>query len=292
MHALTAGRWGVVLAPALRRLAGLLPLAMLAFLPLLLALPVLMPLVEADPPTLPETVAAKLGYLAHGWVVLRTLIVFLAWLAVWWRTMARAVIPPRLAVVGLCLYVAGLLFFTTDWILALEPTYVSTTYPLLVGSAHVLGAFALAVVLTAASERDGDLGLLLISAILTWVYLAFMQWLITFMGNLPWETGWYLRRTDPAGVAVLVLNALLFAAVPFLALLPTTNRKHPRRLRIMAWMIVAGYLAENLWRLDGAFERDATSAFALVLAHAVVGGGVALLLRWHAERWWGVPRHV
>ncbi|MGN6487482.1 MAG: hypothetical protein ACTHLT_06640 [Devosia sp.] len=292
IHALSSGRWGVVLGPALRRLAGLLPLAMVAFLPLLLALPVLMPFVATDPTTLPKTVAAKLGYLAPGWIVLRTLMVFAAWLAAWWLTMARAVIPQWLAVVGLCLYPAGLLLFTTDWMLALEPTYVSTTYPLLVGSAQLLGAFALAVVLTPASERDGDFGLLLISAILTWVYLAFMQWLITFMGNLPWETGWYLRRVDPAGVAVLLASAMLFAVVPFLALLPTANRQHPRRLRIIAWAIVAGYVAENLWRLLGAFEQDAALAVALVLGHAVVAVGVAWLLRSHAERWWGVMRHV
>jgi hypothetical protein len=292
MQALTGGRWGVILAPALRRLAGLLPLAVMAFLPLLPALPVLMPFVGADPATLPETVAAKLEYLAPGWMVLRTLAVFAAWLAAWWLTMARAVLPPWLAVVGLCLYVLGLLVFTTDWMLALEPTYVSTTYPLLVGSAQLLGAFALAVVLTPASERDGDFGLLLLAAILTWVYLAFMQWLITFMGNLPWETGWYLRRADAPGTAVLLASALLFAAVPFFALLPAANRKAPRRLRTIAWVLIAGYAAENLWRLEGAFERDAGFAVAVVLAHAVLIGGMALLLRWRAGRWWGVMRHV
>jgi len=292
MHALTGGRWGFVLGPALRWLAALLPVALVAFLPLLLALPVLMPFASADPATLPKTVAAKLNYLAPGWVALRTLLVVAAWLAVWWRTMRCATVSPRLGVVGLSGYVGGLLVFTTDWMLALEPTYVSTTYPLLVGSAQLLGAFALAVVLTPASERDGDFGLLLISAILTWVYLAFMQWLITFMGNLPWETGWYLRRVDAVGVAVLVVSALLLAVVPFLALLPGANRKHPRRLRVIAWMLVAGYVTENLWRLDGAFERDATYAVALVLAHAVVAGGLVVLLRWRTERWWGAMGHV
>jgi hypothetical protein len=31
---------------------------------------------------------------------------------------------------------------------------------------------------------------------------------------------------------------------------------------------------------------------AVVLAHAVAIGGMALLLRWRAGRWWGVMRHV
>src|SRR5690349_23328917 len=57
---------------------------------------------------------------------------------------------------SLCVYLAGVLVFATDWMLALEPTYVSTTYPLLVGSAHVLGAFAVATVLTPPSERSEE----------------------------------------------------------------------------------------------------------------------------------------
>jgi hypothetical protein len=292
IHALTGGRWGEALGPALRRVARLLPVTLVAFLPLLLALPMLMPFVSADPATLPKTVAAKLTYLAPGWIVLRTLVVFAAWLAIWWRTMARADTSPRLAIIGLSLYVAGLLVVTTDWMMALEPTYLSTTYPLLVGAAHVTGAFALAVLLTPASARDNDFGLLLIAAVLTWVYLSFMQWLITFMGNLPWETGWYLRRIDPAGTIALLLHIALFAVVPFFALLPAGNRRNPRRLRIIAASILAGYAAENLWRLGGAFERDAGYLAALLLAHAVVIGGIVFLLRRPTGRWWGVARHV
>ena len=80
LFVLTGGRWGAAARPALTAMAMTLPAMLLLFLPLLGAIPALLPFVAATPDTLPERVVGKLTYLAPGWIVLRTLVVFALWL--------------------------------------------------------------------------------------------------------------------------------------------------------------------------------------------------------------------
>jgi hypothetical protein len=50
-----------------------------------------------------------------------------------------------------------------------------------------------------------DLGNLLLMYVLTWAYLAFMQFLIIWVGNLPREIAWYVPRLQTGWVALGVI---------------------------------------------------------------------------------------
>ena len=145
----------------------------------------------------------------------------------------------------------GLLVFTTDWMQALDPGYYSTIYPVVVAGAQILGAFAL-VILLIPIDVKGDFGKLLLAALLSWAYFAAMQWLINWMGDLPDEAEWYLRRLNGAWPVLLILMIALFAVVPFFALLPASIRTKLPKLRIVAGIVLAGYVAESLWRMGPA----------------------------------------
>lgn len=280
IHSMTGGRWGEAIHPTLRLVAGVLPLTLLAMLPLFAALPIIFPYLAVDPMDLSVRVAAKIAYLAPPWMIARTVLVAAVWL------LAAALIGllplrPRLpakpaAIIAAVLYVLGLLVFSTDWMLALDPEYVSTIYALMVATAQLLGALALVVLIRPGDERSNDLGKLLISGILTWVYMAFMQWLINWIGDLPTEAAWYLKRFELPWNGVLLIVALTFAVVPFLALLLERTRRDPRRLRAMAALVLVGYIADNLWRLAPAFALSWGYVIALVAAHLLVGGVLVL----------------
>lgn len=269
IHMLTGGLWGEEARPALRSIARLLPLMLLCGLPLLAAIDLLLPFLTQPPATLPPRVVAKLGYLQPAWIIVRTIVVAALWLLAW-RMAERS---RRWAVIGLIVYMLGLLVFTTDWGQSLDPSYYSTIYPVEIAGAQILAAFA-AVTLLLPVDAKGDFGKLLLTGLLCWGYFAAMQWLITWMGNLPDEAAYYLRRTDGWWGALLVIAGLLFAIVPFFLLIQERLRRLPQ-LRGIAWMILVGYGLETIWRLAPAFAPNPL----IVVALALLAGLSWLMLR-------------
>ena len=270
IHMLTGGVWGEEARPTLRSIARLLPLMLLLGLPLIAAIDLLLPFLTQAPDTLPDRVAAKLGYLQPLWIIVRTIVIAGLWLVAWLTgTRSR-----RWAVIGLIFYMLGLTAFTTDWGQALDPTYYSTIYPVEVAGAQILAAFALATLLIPVDAK-GDFGKVLIATILCWSYFAAMQWLIGWMGDLPDEAAYYLKRTDGWWGALLTIACLLLAIVPFFMLLREKLRANLTQLRPIGAMILAGYVLETIWRLAPAFAPNPL----IVLAVLLVGAIVWLMLR-------------
>jgi hypothetical protein len=265
IHTLTGGLWGREARPALRAIAGLLPLMLLLGLPLIATTQLILPFLSQAPETLPPRVVAKLAYLQPGWIIVRTAVVAGLWLLAW--RMAEHSRPG--AVIGLIFYMLGLTVFTTDWGQALDPSYYSTMYPVEIAGAQILAAFALVVLLVPQDAR-GDFGNLLLTTILAWSYFAAMQWLISWMGNLPDEAAYYLKRIDGWWGALLALACLLFAIVPFLMLLRERLRRDLPKLRTVGWIVLGGYVLETVWRLAPAFAPNPLTAIALLLLAAVV----------------------
>jgi len=288
LFVLTGGRWGAAARPALTAMAMTLPATLLLFLPLLGAIPALLPFLAASPDTLPERVVGKLAYLAPGWIVLRTLVVFALWLVsalllrlTPWRT---RITEKTGAVLGFALYALALTVFTTDWMQALEPEFSSTIYAMMVAGTQILGALAAGVVMLRVTGQlaspsgepeaplGDDLGRLLISGILGFVYLAYMQWLIIWIGDLPPEAAWYLARDAWPWPVAFWLMALAYAVVPFLALLLGSVRRDPKRLAAVATVMLVGYAAEAIWRVAPAFAANGTYLLLLAAAFAATGG--------------------
>jgi hypothetical protein len=247
MHQLTGGTWGEEARPALKRIANLLPLLLLCGLPLIAAIALILPFLDQPVAELPSRVVAKLNYLQPTWIIVRTVLIAGVWLAIW-RLHDRS---RRAAVLGLIAYMLTLVVFTTDWMQALDPSYYSTIYPVEVAGAQILGAFALTILLTPVDVK-GDFGNILLAALISWAYFAAMQWLINWMGDLPDEAEWYLRRLNGAWPILLVLMLVLFFVVPFFALLPRSIRTELPKLRLVAGVVLAGYVVESLWRMGPA----------------------------------------
>jgi hypothetical protein len=93
-------------------------------------------------------------------------------------------------------------FAAVDWAMSLEAPFASSIYGLLFLAAGAMGAFGLCVASLCESETDPlfdralrrDYGNLLLTMVMVWAYLSFMQYLICWSGNVQGEAGYFLRR--------------------------------------------------------------------------------------------------
>ncbi|HYX75060.1 MAG TPA: hypothetical protein VE819_10295 [Steroidobacteraceae bacterium] len=287
MHHLTGGGWS---APVHRYFAAALaPLPLLALLFIILALgaPHLFPWAAVPPPA---GALDKTWYLNRGFFELRAALVLVAWIVLA-LLLRRGQHLTRVSALGLIVYILSMTVAAVDWIGSLEPRWSSTALGLVVVTGQGLAAFAFATecaTLTElrttrthtrerptqlSAERCGDLGNLLLAFVMTWAYLAFVQFLITWAEDLPRETVWYLPRlAGGAGVLAIALILLQFA-VPFALLLFRDLKRDPRTLTGIAgllllsgWLNVVWLVAPSLARSQPAFH------WADVVATLGIGG--------------------
>ena len=121
-----------------------------------------------------------------------------------------------------------------------------------------------------------DWGNLLLTSIVFSTYLALMEFLIIWSGNLPAEIAWFLRREQGAWPWLAFGLALVHLGFPFLLLLSRRWKESPRGMPIVAG-IVAG--AEILWALWLVLPPFADRGWGMApFAIVFVAGGAAV--------WW------
>jgi hypothetical protein len=255
LYQLTGGHWMLPLHRYLRAaLAPLLALALL-FIPVLSGLAYVYPWAHGS-----HSVADKAWYLNSASFVLRAIIALTLWLILTSGHRRVTGRDPRLngrSAVGLIVYFVTMTMAAVDWIGSLQSDWYSTGFGLIVTTAQGLGAFAFATsCATLASSRAGnplgpracgDLGNLLLAFVMTWMYLAFVQFLIIWAEDLPHETVWYFPRLRTDWLYItLGLFALQFA-LPFCLLLFRRVTRRPGSLALIALTALAGNLIYVSW---------------------------------------------
>ena len=248
LHQLTGGAWGETIRGPLLRAARWLPLACLLFLPVLLGAPLLYPWqhgVAGEPDA-----AFRHAWLNPVFFTVRSIIYLLLWsgLAVV-ETRARTRSPARASA---CLLVYGfsVSLAAVDWIMSLQPEWYSSVFGWLAGTGQMLTGLALAVLLIdrgAARARLPDLGNLLMMYVLTWAYLAYVQFLIIWAADLPHEISWYLRRGAPGWQAVAWVLVVGHFAGPLCILLSRHAKRAPGWLGMLAGLLLAAHLLDCWW---------------------------------------------
>lgn len=273
---LTGGAWADATGGLTRAVAGILPVGLVAWLLLLLVgMPALFPWTRpvAD---LPEVVRHKTLYLNIPFFAIRSLVVFAAWAALaaaagaWRRAAPRR--RPGLAAGGLVVWLLATTVFAFDWLMSLEPAWYSDIFGMVVAAGFVVSAMAAVVALAPVSDGAGggavaDFVALWLAVILGWVFVAFSQYLIIWMGNLPDEAGWYLHRGTGTWRAAAWATFALFALAPVVALLHPRMRRPGRPLRWLAAVVLAGNAVQCVWLTVPSFPN------------------AAAVLPWHAAAW-------
>ncbi len=304
---LTGGAWGMLLRGVLQSGSRTLPLLAVLFAPVVVGLflgaaslyPWARPLDQvAEGKALEELREKAADWLNAPFFLVRAVVYFACWLVVTYlldRWSDRLAQPggtanrrrlPMLSGPGLVLYGVTITLAAVDWSMSLEPYWYSTIYPVLYAVGQILTAFAFAVVVLTLLARGPlagvvrpqhlrDLGSLMLTFVMFWAYMSFSQFLLIWVGNLPEEIPWYLRRTRGGWQWVALALALLHFAVPFvLLLLRGVKEDGPWLMAVAGWLLLVRFL-DVFWWIEPAYPHDGQYLFWLLDVGAVVGvGGV------------------
>jgi hypothetical protein len=312
LHASNA-RWSVVARRFIETVPSVIPIFIVLFVPIVLGMRHLYTWFDPHALTgeLAKVVAHRRGWLNGTGFVLRAGIYFVVWIVVavllrgwsvrqdsaggvtlslWQRRLGTGSIP----------FVAFAMSFAAfDWMMSLDPRFYSTIY----GVYWFAGSFvsAIAVVLVAAAATQADpagfghflnvdhfhaLGKLLLAFVAFWGYVAFSQFMLIWIANIPEEVPWYILRINGGWKWVGAFLAVFHFLVPFFTLLQKAVTRNPRRLAwVAAWILLVHWI-DLYWVVMPNVSPGGPRPSILDLAAFVGVGGVAVA--WTVLRMRGV----
>ena len=280
LHHMVGGRWGF----ALRRLleSGTRTFYLMAVLaaPLLFGLRRLYSWADPEKVKLDPILQYKAPYLNVPFFIIRTVIYFIAWVALayflnkWSREQDETANPhlakrlQNLSGPGMVIYGLTVTFASIDWVMSLEPRWFSTIYGMIFMVTQALAAMSIvtiAVILLSTHEPLSDLvskrvlndyGNQLLTFTMHWAYLSFSQYLIIWSGNLQDEIPWYVSRASGGWGWVAMALIVFHFAIPFILLLSRFVTRRTLWLGIVAAIQIVMSVIDIFWLTVPAYERS------------------------------------
>src|SRR6266567_3344008 len=298
---LTGGGWGMVIRRILGAAMRTLPLLALLFIPVILGIHKLyiwaQPLDKIADKHLREHLQdITKTYLTTNGFVIRAVFYFVVWnllsflLSKWSKQTDRAGAPDNtqrfkaVAGPGLILYGFTISFAAIDWVMSLDPSWISTIFGLVVLIGEVLSAMCFAVVverilfnykpMSEMLKPDfvHDHGKWMITFVMVWAYFNYSQWLIIWAGHLPAEITYYLKRLNGGWGSVGLFIVIFHFAIPFGILLSRPFKRNIRKLVWLAvWLMLMRYL-DLFWIIEPNFSKTFTVTLADVVVPIAIGG--------------------
>ena len=277
---LTSGAWGLVIRRVLEASTQTLPLMLILFIPIIFGLKQIYPWTNTT--FMHETAALqqKARFLNPSFFILRSVLYFafwsllavlLNWLSLEQDRTGQRRIRKRLQMIsgpGLGLLIMSITFASIDWVMSLEPEWMSTIFGLIFVAAWSLSALAFSIVVmswlskrapmdrVAQPRHFHDWGNLLLALVMLWTYFAFSQYLIIWSGNLAEETTWYVARKHGGWGVIAIAIVILQFAFPFLTLLSRAAKKSSDKLARLALLILIMRVLDVIWLIEPAFDRE------------------------------------
>jgi hypothetical protein len=298
---LTGGGWGMVIRRILGAAMRTLPLLAILFIPVILGMHHLYvwarPLNEVADTHLREHLEQiTKTYLTTNGFIIRAIVYFAIWnllsflLSMWSKQTDRAGAPDNtqrfkaVAGPGLILYGFTITFAVIDWVMSIDPSWISTIFGLVILIGEVLSAMCFAVVverilynyrpMSEMLKPDfvHDHGKWMLTFIMVWAYFSFSQWLIIWAGNLPTEITFYLKRFNGNWGYIGLFLAIFHFAIPFAVLLSRPFKRNIRKLVWIAiWLMLMRYV-DLFWTIEPNFSKALTITVADVVVPIAIGG--------------------
>src|SRR5580698_6950869 len=304
---LTGGGWGTVIRRILGAAMRTLPVLAILFIPIIIAVgqhriyPWAMPLESIQDTHIREHLEKhsfiKASYLNFSGFVIRAFFYFAIWnvlsflLSKWSKQTDHAGAPDNsgrfkaVAGPGLILYGFTISFAAIDWVMSLDPSWISTIFGLVILIGEVLAAMCFAVFVERIlydykpmsdmlkPDFVHDHGKWMLAFIMVWAYFNFSQWLIIWAGNLPTEITFYMRRLHGGWEGVGLFLVLFHFAIPFAILLSRPFKRNIRKLVWLAvWMLFMRWV-DLMWIIEPNFSQT----FRITIADIVVAVAIGCL---------------
>jgi hypothetical protein len=302
---LTGGGWGVVIrriqGAAMRTLPGL----SILFIPVVIAVyqgrmyPWAMPLASVTDAHIHKHLVEHANirsYLNPGGFLIRAVIYFAIWnllsflLSKWSKEGDSPSSPDNtgkfkaVSGPGLILYGFTISFAAIDWVMSLDPSWISTIFGLVILIGEVLAAMCFAVFVERIlydykpmsdmlkPDFVHDHGKWMLAFIMVWAYFNFSQWLIIWAGDLPTEITYYIRRINGGWGYVALFVVIFHFVVPFAILLSRSFKRNIHKLAwLAAWMLFMRYV-DLLWIIEPNFSQTLKITLADIVLPFAIGG--------------------
>ncbi len=319
---LTGGKWGMVIRRPLEAAVKTLPLLAVLFIPILVGMPHLYSggegkhgWLNADKSdghmyTLSQQYLTRFGsahFLYLDGYVARAVVYFAIWLILAFiltRWSDEQDSPPvqnlsprfrKIAAPGIILYAFTISFAVIDWVMSLDPRWISTIYGFIFIVGECLTALCLMVVVESILSRYQptasllkpkevhDQGKLILTFVMLWAYFSFSQLLIIWAGNLPSEITFFTRRLNDGWQRVGLALVLFHFAIPFLFLLSRGFKRDPRKLVWLASGLIVMRFVDLYFYIEPNFHRSVflspLALLDLVVPAAIGGFWMAMFFR-------------
>jgi len=312
LHASNA-RWSVVLRRFLETVPLVVPVFVLLFLPIALGMRHLYPWFDphALEGELAHAVEHKTAYLNATGFVARAAVYFAVWIGV--ASLLRAwsvrqdsaggatlsLWQRRLGTGSLPFVALTMTFASFDWMMSLDPRFYSTIFGVYWFAGSFASAFAVVIIAAAVTRADPTafghhmnadhfhaLGKFLLAFVAFWGYVAFSQFMLIWLANVPEEVPWYILRIEGGWRWVAAFLALFHFLVPFFLLLNRGITRTPRRLAWVAGWILVVHWVDIYWLVMPHLHPDGPRPSLLDLTACLGVGGVAVA--WTVLRMRGV----
>lgn len=306
---LTGGAWGVPIRRILEAAMCTLPVCFLAWIPIAVSVKTMYAWTNPEVRALEKQAHEAIQWLSVPAWEFRGVVYFAIWAVLAWLLMQVSRDqdqPPERAFggklrglcgAGLVIYAWTMSFGAVDWLMSLTPQFASTIYGLIILVGQGLVAMSLVVLVSHALRayepiRDvirpdnfHDYGKLMLTFVMLWAYFSFSQWLITWSGNLPDETSWFIQRIHGDWGYVGFALILGHFCLPFCLLLSRSLKRNSGKLIwVAAWLILIRYI-DLYWNVEPAFHRG---EFHFSWLDAVMP--IALVGLWLAYFFWQLAR--
>lgn len=319
---LTGGKWGMVMRRQLEAAVKTLPLLAVLFIPILVGMPYLYSGGEGKHGWLNATPSdghlydmsqqylTRFGsphFLYLDGYVARAVVYFAIWLVLAFiltRWSDEQDSPPvqnlsprfrKIAAPGLILYAFTISFAVIDWVMSLDPRWISTIYGFIFIVGECLTALCLMVVVEAILSRHQptatllkpkevhDQGKLILTFVMLWAYFSFSQLLIIWAGNLPSEITFFTRRLNDGWQRIGLALVLFHFAIPFLFLLSRGFKRDPRKLVWLASGLIVMRFVDLYFYIEPNFHKavflSPLTLLDIVVPAAIGGFWMALFFR-------------
>lgn len=293
---LTGGGWGTVIRRILGAAMRTMPILAVLFVPIIIAVlqhqmyPWLKPLESIQDAHIREHLEKHKfiteSYLTVSGFIFRAIIYLAIWnvlsflLSMWSKQTDKPNAPDNtgkfkaVAGPGLILYGFTISFAAIDWVMSLDPSWISTIYGLIILIGEVLAALCFAIIIERIlfdyepmskmlrPDFVHDHGKWTLAFIMVWAYFNFSQWLIIWAGNLPTEITFYLKRINHGWGYIAVFLALFHFCVPFVALLSRPFKRDIRKLVWLAVWLLFMRFVDLFWNIEPTFSTNFTVTIA------------------------------
>ena len=166
----------------------------------------------------------------------------------------------RFAPLFMAIFAFTITIVAFDWISSLEPEWYSDIFGVyLFAGTFLAGLAATTLALLHLMDRKRlpglgpdhvyNLGGFLFAFTVFWSYIGFAQYMLMWYANLPEEVFWYKERLEGLWGPLLLALAVFHFFIPFFVLIPRDAKSDPKRLRIVAGVVLFAHWLDLYWMI-------------------------------------------